>query len=87
MRPLIAAVTVAAVGGLTMLGVQLYGEIKSWHDAHEQMRVVTMDQGNLHVRLVHSPYGGQRVVAVLDCSEWLRSERAVEGIPGENLSP
>ena len=87
MRPLIAAVTVAAVGGLTMLGVQLYGEIKSWHDAHEQMRVVTLDQGNLHVRLEHSPYGGQRVVAVLDCSEWLRSERAVEGIPGENLSP
>jgi len=80
-RPLIAAVTVAAVGGLTMLGVSLYGEIKSWHDAHEQMRVMTLDKGNMHVRLVHSVYGGQRVVAILDCSEWLRSERAIEGIP------
>jgi hypothetical protein len=80
-RQIITTVVVVVVGGLAMLGVQLYGEIKSWHDAHEQMRVVTMDQGNLHVRLVHSPYGGQRVVAVLDCSEWLRSERAIEGIP------
>ena len=81
MRQIITTVVVVVVGGLAMLGVSLYGEIKSWHDAHEQMRVVTMDQGNLHVRLVHSPYGGQRVVAVLDCSEWLRSERAIEGIP------
>jgi hypothetical protein len=80
-RKIITTVVVVVVGGLAMLGVSLYGEIKSWHDAHEQMRVVTMDQGNLHVRLVHSPYGGQRVVAVLDCSEWLRSERAIEGIP------
>jgi hypothetical protein len=80
-RQIITTVVVVVVGGLAMLGVSLYGEIKSWHEAQDQMRVMTLDKGNMHVRLVHSVYGGQRVVAILDCSEWLRSERAIEGIP------